>query len=389
MREPVPSRRRGRRRLIAAWGVSLGGPRIRPRGAAWLIVVGLATLAVSACGPNKVTETTTRTTVLTNPIDLRKLDCPSDTVKVIIAAVKQTVTAEFASQGSQGGGEFLDVICIGRQSGSDVILDIKYTRQASGQVSGPDATSTFMVGPDASGNLAQLEATLGPGGFTAVSGVGSSAASVVENVDNIRTITLYVQQGAAEFHISVQSTRPDASMQNEEKGVALLLLPQLPPEATPGAATPSVDPNDITAFIQGDYAATLLTDKELTATLKTPVLPLISNGGRNNYAPGIDVSNATTHAQNGSGFVQISVFRAATGAAAHQYFDSIYGPEINTKNSIEGLGDAAFVEPSSNRVFVLRGREIAQVDVSGGGTPELVGNEKALAALIAPRLLTR
>jgi hypothetical protein len=368
-------------------GVVVGGLRVRPRGAARLTAVGLATLVVSACGPSNVTETTTRTTVVTNPIDLRKLDCPSDTVKAIIAAVKTTVTAEFASQGSHGGGEFIDVICIGSQSGSDVILDIKYTKQAS-QASGPDPTSTFMVGPDDSGNLAQLEATLGPAGFTAVSGVGTSAASVVENVDNVRTITLYVQQGATEFHISVQSTRPDVSMQNEEKGVALLLLPQLPAKATPGAATPSVDPNDMTAFIQGDYAATLLTEKELTATLKTPVLPLIKNGGRNNYGPGIDVSNAATHAQDGSGFVQISVYRAATSAAARQYFDSYYGPEINAKNSIDGLGDAAFVEPSSNRVFVLRGREIAQVDVSGGGTPDLVANEKALAALIAPRLLT-
>ena len=151
-------------------------------------------------------------------------------------------------------------------------------------------------------------------------------------------------------------------------------VPQLPSSAAQG----------LEAFVHGDYAAGLLTATELAAAVGKNLGPLTANGGRANYAPGVDVSNTRAGDDSTGLIVQISIYRLATPAAAQAYWTQTYGTFAPASAHIAGLGDDAFVQPSVPDVFVLQGREFADVQVLRQGLD--VDLEKAVAAALLKRL---
>jgi hypothetical protein len=366
------------------------------------LTLGLVALSVPACGGVvEYSTTTNRTTPVTSPIDLYKLDCPSGTVKAIVTAITVTIK-EMNDENNRNTTDVrqrVQVICIGRGvSGSDLYLKIETlfptnSGQAvnttnTGDFSPFDPFGDFYIGPDDTGSLAQLEASLGPGGFTPVNGVGDAAASVVETLSGHRTVTLYVRAGTIEFHISLQQSTPDALIQEEERRIAMRLVPQL---ATPAASTASgsAQPDTIGNFINGVYAASLLTTDEVSAALGRPVLPLTENGGRLAYSPGIDVSNAYTNAKDGSERLDIQVYRATDAAAARTFMTKyLQLPNVTPDPAFAGLGDVAYFETASGKLYVLSGREIVGIAVQGHGPSptDIVAATKHVAAIIAPRL---
>ena len=337
----------------------------------------LACFWFAACGFTQMQPTPAPNSTTTNPIDLNNLNCPSGTVKAIINVIRVTI-------GRPNDLNADEIVCLAQETGKDVILQIN-TRYHHAQ----RPPNLFMVGPDSAGSLAQLQASsASSGGFTPVGGVGDAAASFVENVSGRRALTLYVQRGGTEFHISMETALPDAVVEGYEKTVALALLPLLP--STPVHSAASVNPLDVSAFYAGDYAASLLKVDEITAALGRPVLPLSANGGKPSYQPGIDISNATTVTKDGSLFFDLQVYRAGSASAAKTFLATFFEVPTTTPNpQVAGLGDGAFLDVPGVRLLVLSGREIASISVHGttvSGTDALA-MEKALALAVVPRLL--
>jgi len=156
-----------------------------------------------------------------------------------------------------------------------------------------------------------------------------------------------------------------------------------------GDAVPTLPPSTalgLDAFVHGDYAAGLLTTTELAAAVGRNIGPLMANGGRAAYAPGVDVSNAQATATSGPQLiVQIRIIRVTTAAAALDYFKTTLSPGVPASSFIPGLGDMAFVQPSVPDVFVLQRREIADVQVLDPSGMN-VGLEKAVARALLTRL---
>jgi hypothetical protein len=114
------------------------------------------------------------------------------------------------------------------------------------------------------------------------------------------------------------------------------------------------------AFLQGDYAAGLVTSAELTAALGRPADPPSSNGGRQRYQPGIDVSNARAQSHDGSLIVQYGIYRGTDVPTAKAFY--LLNAAVSTP--VAGIGDAAQVITSGNHFLqVLRGREVLQISV--------------------------
>lgn len=339
-------------------------------------LLALACLCVCACGPDKPQPTTPPVKVTSSSIDLDQLDCPSDTVKAIINAIKVSIGGPTALNA-------LEIVCLARTSGMDVVLQVKTVYQQP-----QNAPDLLMIGPDSAGSLAQLEALSGRSGFSSVSGVGDSAASFIENVSDRRAVTLYVQRGGTEFHISMETDLPDATVQRDERTLALALLPQI--RSIPVPSRPSVNPTDLTTFYSGDYAASLATVDEVSTAVGRPALPLSANGGRPGYQPGIDVSNARTVSKDGMLFITLEVYRAADASAARAWLTSYWQMPTTTPNpALAGLGDGAFLDVPGNRLVVLSGRELATISVAGSTSSgaATLAMEKALAVTIVPRLL--
>jgi hypothetical protein len=360
--------------------------RAGKRSARLLILVGLLALPLSGCGGNNLFRSpndTGRITTVTNPIDLYKLGCPSNTVKAIVSAIEVSVIkSEPYGPGRDDSyvRQRLQVECIGQESGRDVHLKVSWITPPTSPV--PDS---IFVGPDDSGNLAQLEASLRPGSFTPIGGVGDQAAAAVETQSGTRTVTLYVQRGATEFHISMQGSLPDIAMQGEERQIATLLLPQIPAASAGASSGPNV-----ADFIGGGYAASLLTVDQLTAAIGRTALPLTANGGRLAYAPGIDVSNAYTNAKDGSERLDLQVYRAPAPAAALTFLTTLIElPKTTPNPDLAGLGDAAYLESVTGVLYVLSGREIVSLRVQGQGlsSGDSLRIAKALAAIVAPGLM--
>jgi hypothetical protein len=90
-------------------------------------------------------------------------------------------------------------------------------------------------------------------------------------------------------------------------------------------AYPSLDQaTSTTDFLSGDYAASLMTAEIATRLLGQPCRAPEPNGGKLQYAPGIDVSNArvSTVADNltTGAVIQYSIFRAPDAAAMRAFF---------------------------------------------------------------------
>jgi hypothetical protein len=350
-----------------------------------LMLVGLLALPLSGCGssPIRSPNETVRSTTVTNPIDLYKLNCPSDTVKAIVSAIEVTIVGSHPYGPAPDDSyteQRLQVECIGQLSGRDVHLKVSWLTPPTSPV--PDS---IFFGPDDSGTIAQLEASLGSGSVTPVGGVGDHAAAAVETQSDRRTVTLYVQRGSTEFHVSMQGSLSDAAMEMEERQIATLLLPQIPTASAGATSGPNA-----ADFIGGGYAASLITTDQVTTAMGRPALPLTANGGRPAYAPGIDVSNAYTNAKDGSERLDLQVYRARSTSAAQAFLTSFVElPKTTPNPDLTGLGDAAYLESVTGRLFVLSGREIVSIMVQGQGLTSDAGlrTAKTLAAIVAPKLL--
>lgn len=127
-----------------------------------------------------------------------------------------------------------------------------------------------------------------------------------------------------------------------------------PAAPAPGAA------DDPTAFIGGDYAATLILTAEAARLLGQPCKAPSANGGRAFFAPGIDVSNARVETvasiEHGGAILQYSIYRARDAAAMQAWFH-LY----DTYPVVADVGSAAHAlrqgtSPMSN-LYVRKGRE--------------------------------
>jgi hypothetical protein len=124
-------------------------------------------------------------------------------------------------------------------------------------------------------------------------------------------------------------------------------------------AYPSLDQaTSTTAFVSGDYAASLMTADAATRLLGQPCKAPVANGGRIEYAPGIDVSNGRVEtvadSLNGSGAViQYSIYRARDAAAMRAFFQRYAG-----YRTVPNVGDAtAAYPPGTSPITILDSRE--------------------------------
>ena len=97
------------------------------------------------------------------------------------------------------------------------------------------------------------------------------------------------------------------------------------------------DVNDITSFLQGDYAASLIHTDEATRILGQPCKPPEANGGKLNYRAGINISNARVDTiadiLKGTGAaIQYSIYRAhdtnSMDTFLHEYDRYLPFPEL-------------------------------------------------------------
>ncbi len=134
---------------------------------------------------------------------------------------------------------------------------------------------------------------------------------------------------------------------------------------------PSLDQaTSVNAFVTGDYAASLMTTATAARLLGQPCKAPVANGGRIEYAPGIDVSNARVETVadsiNGSGAViQYSIYRAPDAAAMRAFFQRYAG-----YRAVPGLGEAAAAyPPGTSPITILdarKGRDSLEVTIVGG-----------------------
>ena len=152
----------------------------------------------------------------------------------------------------------------------------------------------------------------------------------------------------------------------------------------PTSVTPPGAASKLTAFVNGDYAASLVTSAEASATLGRPVAAPTPNGGRLFYDTDIDVSNAIAKSTDGTAVFQYGIYRGKTLAAAQRYWAKV----IPGTTPLPGIGDAAAVFPGYLIVYVLKGHEVAQIDLEGpdpGVKPAAMQKfARALAAHMGP-----
>jgi len=161
-------------------------------------------------------------------------------------------------------------------------------------------------------------------------------------------------------------------------------------------AFPSLDQaTSATAFVSGDYAASLMTAATATRLLGQPCKTPAANGGRFAYAPGIDVSNARVEtvadSLNGSGAViQYSVYRAPDAASMRTFFQRYAGYRV-----VPNLGEAAAAFPSGTTPITIldvrQGRYNLDFNIVGGRNhkPLPVEQNDALFVAVAQALLAK
>ena len=151
--------------------------------------------------------------------------------------------------------------------------------------------------------------------------------------------------------------------------------------AAPGAA------NDLTQFVEGDYAASLLSPAEATQVLGRPADAPIPNGGRFFYVPNINVSDANVKSTDGTVILQYSIFRATTAAIAKDFWEHTLTPGLKT---IPGMGaDTVYVD-NYLESYVWKDREIAEFNFVGNDSasmaPAAVARfAKAIVAHLGPK----
>ena len=161
-------------------------------------------------------------------------------------------------------------------------------------------------------------------------------------------------------------------------------------------AYPSLDQaTSTTAFVSGDYAASLMTAAAATRALGQPCKAPVANGGRIAYAPGIDVSNGRVEtvadSLNGSGAViQYSVYRAPDAAAMRAFFQRYAG-----YRTVPNVGDAAFAYPPGTSAITIfdarKGRFGLEVTIPGAAhaTPLSTQQNDARFVAVATAILSQ
>jgi hypothetical protein len=149
-----------------------------------------------------------------------------------------------------------------------------------------------------------------------------------------------------------------------------------PPAPEPGSA------NQQTEFIMGDYAASLVTAAQLSQAVGVTVHAPVANGGKLNYAPGIDVSNARAETDDPNVIIQYSVYRGTDAATARAFL------ELNSSvaTPVTGLGDGAYLVKAPVFLQVLQGKEVAEVTVLAPSGSDVAALDRAVAEAMLPKL---
>ncbi len=129
--------------------------------------------------------------------------------------------------------------------------------------------------------------------------------------------------------------------------------------------------DDITAFVGGDYAASLITQVEAATLLGVPMKAPEANGGKIQMRAGIDVSNGRVETIAGitdPGYraIQYSIFRCRTKAIAVAYLNGYFH-----YSAMPNIGDRAIAAPTDPKypissVVVLKGRDILDINIVRG-----------------------
>ncbi len=155
--------------------------------------------------------------------------------------------------------------------------------------------------------------------------------------------------------------------------------------------------DDPTAFLNGDYAASLITVEEASRLLGQPCKEPEGNGGKSNFAPGLNISNARVETfadllNGGPGAViQYSVYRAGDAAAMQTFFRRYVG-----YRAVPNLGDEAVALPPGasfpiGTLDVRQGRDNLELSIvrGGGGPPLSKQQSDAIYLAIAKVILGR
>jgi hypothetical protein len=152
--------------------------------------------------------------------------------------------------------------------------------------------------------------------------------------------------------------------------------PDRPAAPEPGSANQQAD------FIQGVYAASLLSTADVSSALGVNAHPVEGNGGKANYQAGIDVSNARATTDNPDMILQYSIYRGTDATRARAFLD--LNKAIATP--IPGLGDAAYLIKAPPFIQVLQGNEVANITVIAPAGQDVIALDKAIAALLVKKL---
>ena len=113
-------------------------------------------------------------------------------------------------------------------------------------------------------------------------------------------------------------------------------------------ATPSLAGLAAVDFVQGDYAANLVTVDEATRAFGRPFSPPVANGGRLQMRIGLDASNGRADSVDGELYAQWTVYRTVDAPAGKAYFDldaPISYPQTLTASRERALGPHAHDDP--------------------------------------------
>lgn len=147
-------------------------------------------------------------------------------------------------------------------------------------------------------------------------------------------------------------------------------------------------------IMSGSYAASFATAAQLSAAMGRPTPAPAPNGGRLFYAPGIDVSNATTTTADGQLFIQYSVYRGHTA----QQTATFWQQQLLGQPTVPGPWTAAFFQsPATPTLYAYTGSRLLLIQigptVAATGSPPPNASLQALclavAKIIVPQLNAR
>ena len=153
--------------------------------------------------------------------------------------------------------------------------------------------------------------------------------------------------------------------------------------------------DDLTTFIGGDYAATLILTAEASKLLGQPCKAPVANGGRAGFpAPQINISNGRVETVapiigHGGAVIQYAIYRAPDAAAMKAWFHRYYDPYP----AVAGVGHEAHAlrqgaGPISN-LYVRNGRESLDLNIVREHQTLSPSQQEALFVAVAKVILAR